>query len=327
MTRYHRILLAIDLDEHSVDVASRAAGLANAMQAHVDIVHVLDHVVGDYPADVVGSERMDKLDLVKVRAREQMTALVERFTLTDFDLLVEAGTTREVILRVAGERRSDLIVIGAHERHGIALMRGSMIERIRDAAHCDVLAVTASTAVVPEESEEREEPAVPAHVQRASSSAAGNPWSPAVPSTLKEVLKQKESGATIHSVAVDATVDEAITAMNQKGIGAVLVMYDENLVGIFTERDVLTKVASRKLDPRTTPLADVMTKNVLALDPTATVEYAMRVITEKRFRHLPVTEDGKLIGVLSSGDLTRWVVRDQEDTIDDLIKYISGDMG
>lgn len=144
-------------------------------------------------------------------------------------------------------------------------------------------------------------------------------------STLKEVIKDK--GDTIHSVPVDVTVDDAITTMNQERIGAVLVMYGEKLVGIFTERDVLTKVAGRKLDPRITPLADVMTKEVLTLHASATVEYAMRIVTEKRFRHLPVTENDKLIGMVSSGDLTRWVVRDQEGTIDDLIKYISGDMG
>ena len=308
MKMYSKILLAVDLGEHSDEVTARAAYLANALNAHVDLLHVLDHVFGDYPADVVGPESMDKLDLVKDRIRDRMTGLVERFGLTDFDLLIETGTSRDEILRVADERQSDLIVIGKHERHGLALMRGSVTEPVLDAAHCDVIAVH-----VPSASQVIHRPLSVIRSQSAF-----------MQSTLKEIISDK--GETIHSVAADATVEDAVTKMNQERVGAVLVMYGESLIGIFTERDVLTKVVGRKLDPRMTPLVDVMTKEVLALHASVNVEYAMHVFTKKRFRHLPVTEDGKLIGMVSSGDLTRWVVRDQEHTIDDLTKYISGDI-
>lgn len=286
-----------------------AAHLATTWNAHVDLLHVLEHVLGDYPADVVGPESMDKLDLVKDQTRDRMTGLVEQFSLTNFDLFIESGTVADEILRVAGERQSDLIVIGKHERHGFALVLGSVTERVLIAAHCDVVTVR-----------------VPSMSQDSHGSSSVTPNRSAfMQSTLKEIIGEK--GATIHSVAADATVEDAVMKMNHERIGAVLVMYGERLMGIFTERDVLTKVVDRKLDPSTTPLAGVMTKEVLALHASATVEYAMRIFTNKRFRHLPVVEDGKLIGMVSSGDLARWVVRNQENTIDDLTKYISGDLG
>ena len=303
-----RILLAVDLGEHSAEVTAYAAHLATALNAHVDLLHVLEHLPGDYPADVVGPESMDKLDLVKGQARDRMTGLVEQFGLTDFDLFIESGTASDEILRVAGERQSNMIVIGKRERHGFALVLGSVTERVMLAAHCNVITVS-----VPSMSQDI-----------LKSSAVTKNRSAFMQSTLKEIIGEK--GATIHSVATDATVEDAVIKMNHERIGAVLVMYGERLMGIFTERDVLTKVVNHKLDLSTTPLTDVMTKEVLALHASATVEYAMRVFTMKRFRHLPVVEDGNLIGMVSSGDLARWVVRNQENTIDDLTKYISGDL-
>jgi nucleotide-binding universal stress UspA family protein/CBS domain-containing protein len=308
MTMYSRILLAIDLGEHSGDVAACAAYLARALNAHVDLLHVLDRPLGDYPSDVIGPESTDKLDLVKERTRDRMTELVEQFGLADFDLLIESGTPRDVILRVADERQCDLIVIGKRERHGLGLVLGSVTERVLAAARCDVIAVQV--------------PAVARAGRRSSS--VDQDRSASMQGTLKEILGEK--GATIHSVAADATVEDAVAKMNHERIGAVLVMYGETLMGIFTERDVLTKVMGGKLDPSTARLADVMTKEVLVLHASATVEYAMRVVTRKRFRHLPVAEDGKLIGMVSSGDLARWMVRNQESTIDDLTRYISGEL-
>jgi CBS domain-containing protein len=146
-------------------------------------------------------------------------------------------------------------------------------------------------------------------------------------STLREIIQEKAGGQTMHSVPIDATIDEAVDKMNQELIGAVLVMRGGDLAGIFTERDVLTKVVGRQMDTGTTPVADVMTKDVLVCDGSTTLEDAMRIVTERRFRHLPVTEGNRLIGMVSSGDLTRWTVRDQQDTIEDLVKYISGDIG
>jgi CBS domain-containing protein len=139
---------------------------------------------------------------------------------------------------------------------------------------------------------------------------------------LKELLEEK--GAVIHSVTIDATVADAVKKMNDERIGAVMVMDGDKLAGIFTERDVLTKVVDQEGNPRETPVSEVMTRDIVVLKSTASVEEAMRIVTERRFRHLPVMEEGKLIGLVSSGDLTRWIVRDQQGTIADLFDYISG---
>lgn len=139
---------------------------------------------------------------------------------------------------------------------------------------------------------------------------------------LKELLEEK--GAVIHSVTIDATVADAVKKMNDERIGAVMVMDGDKLAGIFTERDVLTKVVGQEGNPRETPVSGVMTRNIVVLKGTTSVEEAMRIVTERRFRHLPVMEEGKLIGLVSSGDLTRWIVRDQQGTIADLFDYISG---
>jgi CBS domain-containing protein len=139
---------------------------------------------------------------------------------------------------------------------------------------------------------------------------------------LKELLEEK--GAVIHSVTIDATVADAVKKMNDERIGAVMVMDGDKLAGIFTERDVLTKVVDQEGNPRETPVSEVMTRDIVVLKGTASVEEAMRIVTERRFRHLPVMEEGKLIGLVSSGDLTRWIVRDQQGTIADLFDYISG---
>lgn len=137
---------------------------------------------------------------------------------------------------------------------------------------------------------------------------------------LIEVIHEK--GNVIHSIAPDIPIAEAVRKMNDHRIGAVVVMEGDKLAGIFTERDVLTKVAAQDLDPKTTPVSQVMSRDVISVKATTTVEDAMRIVTERRFRHLPVVDEGRLIGLVSSGDLTRWVVRDQEDTIHDLVNYI-----
>lgn len=134
-------------------------------------------------------------------------------------------------------------------------------------------------------------------------------------------------GRHVHSVAPRATVAEAVRVMNGAKIGCLVVLEEERPVGIFTERDVLVRVVDAGLDPRTTRVAEVMTLNPFAIRPATTVEEAMIVVTEKRCRHLPVIEGGELSGLVSIGDLTRWVVRDQRGRIDDLVSYITGGIG
>jgi CBS domain-containing protein len=140
--------------------------------------------------------------------------------------------------------------------------------------------------------------------------------------TLDTVLANK--GATIHYVVPDTTVLNAVEKMNEERIGALLVCESGEMVGIFTERDVLCRVVGEGRDPITTRVVDVMTQEVVAVNSTTSVEEAMAVISERRFRHLPVVDDGELKGLVSSGDLTRRVSRSQEGHIQDLMNFITG---
>jgi CBS domain-containing protein len=138
---------------------------------------------------------------------------------------------------------------------------------------------------------------------------------------IRNVLDHK--GRRVVTVAAEVTVTEAVARMNAHNIGSVLVGDDRTPVGIFTERDVLVRVIACNLDPRTTRVGDVMTREVITVTTETTIEEAMSIVTERRCRHLPVTdEDGCLCGLISSGDLTKWVVNDQRQTIDDLNGYI-----
>lgn len=123
----------------------------------------------------------------------------------------------------------------------------------------------------------------------------------------------------IHSVGPDTPVAECVRTMTAKRIGALIVMDGEKLVGIFTERDALNKVLGAGLDPVSTKISAVMTKDPYCILPGTTVGEAMEVVTKRRFRHLPIVENGKVFGVVSSGDLTHWLVKDQVGEVQELI--------
>ncbi len=139
---------------------------------------------------------------------------------------------------------------------------------------------------------------------------------------LRQVLAEK--GSEVYRVPPETTVLDAVRAMNRHRVGAVLVTDGDRPVGIFTERDVLRRVVDAGRDPATTPVAEVMTRDVVCVSPEITVQEAMAVITEKRCRHLPVMEGERLVGLVSIGDLTRWVTRHQRFHIQDLVNYITG---
>ncbi len=120
-----------------------------------------------------------------------------------------------------------------------------------------------------------------------------------------------EARATIHSVGPDVAVTECVRRMTAAKIGALIVLDGHKLIGIFTERDALNKVLGAGLDPRSTKVSEVMTKDPVCAPPTATVAEAMELVTKRRFRHLPIVENGKVLAVVSSGDLTHWLVKDQ----------------
>jgi len=140
--------------------------------------------------------------------------------------------------------------------------------------------------------------------------------------TLKSILEEK--GPVVHTTTPEATVLEAVRAMNDRCIGSLLVTDGGRVVGIFTERDVLRRVVDAGRDPKTTKVAEVMSREMVAIHPEATVEETMAVMTEKRVRHLPVMRGEELLGMVSIGDLTRWVSRLQQHHIKDLVDYITG---
>lgn len=139
---------------------------------------------------------------------------------------------------------------------------------------------------------------------------------------LSDVLRAK--GSRVSHVAPDSTVQDAVRQMNRERVGALLVMVGDTIVGIFTERDLLSRVVAEDRSPAKTLVGDVMTTEIVAVKPTRTVGEAMQIVSEKRVRHLPVVEDGRLLGIISSGDLTRWTVAEKEGLIHSLMDYIQG---
>lgn len=128
-----------------------------------------------------------------------------------------------------------------------------------------------------------------------------------------------EEGKTIHSVGPDTLVTECVRLMTASKVGALIVIDGKRLTGIFTERDALNKVLAGGLDPGKTKVSEVMTKNPYCIKPTTTVGDAMKLITERRFRHLPIVDNGTVLAVVSSGDLTHWLVQDQIGEVQELV--------
>lgn len=127
------------------------------------------------------------------------------------------------------------------------------------------------------------------------------------------------SGRKVYSVTPEISVTECVKQMNDLRIGAMLVMEDDKLVGIFTERDALTRVLGAGLEPSYTKVSAVMTSNPVCVTPLTPLDEAQTIVTNQRIRHLPVIQDGRVLGMVSSGDLTKWLVRDQSREIRDLV--------
>ncbi len=136
------------------------------------------------------------------------------------------------------------------------------------------------------------------------------------------ILERK--GPVVHSIAPTVSIYDTVAEMNRHRIGAILVVDGPRLVGIFTERDVLRRVVGAGLDPRKTTVADAMTADVLTIRPDSTLDETTSIFTEKRCRHLPVLEDGKLVGLISIGDITRWMGEAHRAEAEHLKNYISG---
>jgi CBS domain-containing protein len=143
-----------------------------------------------------------------------------------------------------------------------------------------------------------------------------------VSGNISAILNQK--GPEIFSVSPDTSVYDAIVMLDEKNIGAVLVMDGDKLVGMFSERDYTRKVVLRGKRSRETQVAEIMSTNLSVTHPQEGVETCLRLMTDKRFRHLPVLEGEKVIGIISIGDLVKWVISCQSATIAHLENYISG---
>ncbi|MDP5238633.1 CBS domain-containing protein [Uliginosibacterium sp. 31-16] len=142
---------------------------------------------------------------------------------------------------------------------------------------------------------------------------------------VRQILDAKKN-QQIHSVSPQASIFEALELMAKKDVSAVLVLEDERLVGIFTERDYARKVILKGRNSRDTRISELMTQNLLTISPSQTVEDVMTIMTENRFRHLPVVERGQLIGIVTIGDAVKTVIDQQQQTINQLAGYIAGDI-
>jgi CBS domain-containing protein len=133
---------------------------------------------------------------------------------------------------------------------------------------------------------------------------------------ITSILQQK--GSSVCSVTPSQSVYEAIELMASKGIGALLVIVDNKLVGIMSERDYARKVVLKGRTSKATQVADIMTSPVIFVTPQNTVDECMAIMTKSRIRHLPVMEQEKVIGIISIGDLVKWIIAEQEGGIRNL---------
>ena len=143
-----------------------------------------------------------------------------------------------------------------------------------------------------------------------------------LPDTVSSVLRRK--GRQVLSIAPDASVYEAIALMAENSVGAVLVVSEGMLEGILSERDYARKVVLQSRSSKDTRVVDIMTTPVVTVSPANTVEECMRLMTDKRIRHLPVVEGSAIVGIVSIGDLVRSVITVQGEIIQHLQEYING---
>ncbi|HRF83758.1 MAG: CBS domain-containing protein [Xanthomonadales bacterium] len=140
--------------------------------------------------------------------------------------------------------------------------------------------------------------------------------------TVRQLLADKP--AEVHAVAPEAPVIEAIRLMADKSVGALVVLRGGALAGILSERDYARKVVLQGRSSADTPVSAIMTAEVLTVAPDTSVPACMRKMTERRIRHLPVVEDGRVVGVISIGDLVKAVMADQQEQLEQLQRYIAG---
>ena len=135
------------------------------------------------------------------------------------------------------------------------------------------------------------------------------------------VLARK--GTEIFSIPSDASVYSAVETMSERGVGALLVVDDGHLVGMISERDYARKIILQGRASKDTFVYEIMTPSPITVGPCTKVHEAMEIMTEHRFRHLPVVDDEKILGLVSIGDLVNWIISTQDETIQHLEHYIT----
>jgi CBS domain-containing protein len=141
--------------------------------------------------------------------------------------------------------------------------------------------------------------------------------------TVDQVLKHKAFNKTL-PVSPEQTVHDALSLMAENDVGALMVMSDEKLVGIFSERDYARKGILQGHNSQKTKVREIMTSPVVSVTPQHTVDECMNLMTDGHFRHLPVIEDDRVVGIVSIGDMVKWVISGQEHAIQALEGYITG---
>lgn len=140
--------------------------------------------------------------------------------------------------------------------------------------------------------------------------------------TVKQILRVK--GKSVWKVSKDATVLEALKLMAEKGTGSVVVMNGDKVAGIFTERDFARKVGLYEIKPSEIKVGEVMTSELITIEPNDSVNECMNLMTDKRIRHLPVLENGQLVGIISIGDVVKDVIEELQFMVKQLENYITG---
>lgn len=143
--------------------------------------------------------------------------------------------------------------------------------------------------------------------------------------SVAQLLKTKQNNTGVFTIGADDSVYEAIRLMAEKGIGALVVTDGDSIAGIITERDYARKVVLMDRSSKATPVRDIMSKAVRFVRPDQTTEDCMALMTERRMRHLPVIDNGRLVGMVSIGDLVKNIIAEQQFTIQQLEFYIHGE--
>jgi CBS domain-containing protein len=141
-------------------------------------------------------------------------------------------------------------------------------------------------------------------------------------STVRDALEVK--GYAVHTCERDATVLAAVDEMCLLNIGALLVTWMRQPIGILTERDILRRLVLRRADPATTRVSEIMTADIVCVGADARIDDAMAIMTEKRCRHLPVVDRGRVVAIVSIGDLVRWTSQESQSEIEILQDYVAG---